>query len=191
MNNEALFFEKMKLFGTFKMPRWSELPEIELYMDQVISVADKYLGALSSSSDPVLTPSMINNYVKNHILPPPVKKKYSREHLAKLMVICVLKPVMEISAIADVINLSEKLFGTARMLDDFSAMFEERLCALSKSAAALFENAENTEELLCAVATENAVSAVTEKLVVAYACAAFRAVEPEKKGEKKKEDKKE
>lgn len=194
MDNEKLFFEKINNFNDFHMPRWADLPEIELYMDQVISVTDKYLGVLSTSSDPVLTPSMINNYVKNRILPPPVKKKYSREHLAKLLVICILKPIMEISAIADIMKRSEKLFGIEKMLDDFSVMFENRLCALSRDVSAAFENTEKTEEMLCAIAIENAVKSGTEKIIANYACAACRKDEPEEKiekTEKKKEDKEE
>ena len=194
MDNEKIFFEKINSFGEFHMPRWKDLPEIELYMDQVISVTDKYLGVLATSADPVLTPSMINNYVKNRILPPPVKKKYSREHLAKLLVICILKPVMEISAIADIMERSEKLFGIEKMLDDFSSMFETRLCALSRDVAAAFENAEKTEEMLCAIAIENAVRSGTEKIIANYAYAACRKEQPEEdkseKAEKKKEEKK-
>ena len=65
MENEKVFFEKLSAFEGFHMPRWNDLPEIDLYMDQVISVTDKYLGALCTTDDPILTPSMINNYVKN------------------------------------------------------------------------------------------------------------------------------
>ena len=117
MEKEQNFLSKIKSFKNFNMPRWDDLPEIDLYMDQVISVTDKLLGSLSVENAPILTPSMINNYVKNRILPPPVKKKYSREHLAKLIIICIMKPIMEISAIADIMTRNEALFGTAQMLD--------------------------------------------------------------------------
>lgn len=194
MDNKTVFLEKIKSFDDFHMPRWNDLPEIELYMDQVISVTDKYLGVLATSSDPVLTPSMINNYVKNHILPPPVKKKYSREHLAKLLVICILKPIMEISAIADIIARSERIFGIEKMLDDFCSMFEMRLGALSHDVTDAFKDEEKTEELLCAIAIENAVKSGTEKIIANYAYEACKnevTAESKDKNEKEKNDKEE
>ena len=54
-----------------KIPCWNELPEIDLYMDQIIALMEKYLG--SNSKDKLITPSMINNYVKLGIVPPPIK----------------------------------------------------------------------------------------------------------------------
>ncbi|MBE6654085.1 MAG: DUF1836 domain-containing protein [Ruminococcaceae bacterium] len=195
MENEKIFLDKINTFNNFHMPRWKDLPEIDLYMDQVISVTDKYLSVMAVSDDPVLTPSMINNYVKNRILPPPVKKKYSREHLAKLLVICILKPVMEISAIADIMERSEKLFGIERMLDDFSAMFETRLSSLSHDISEAFEKEEKTEEMLCAITIENAVRSGTEKIIANFAYSAFGKKETDEKekekekAEKKKEEK--
>ena len=60
---------------------WERLPELDLYMDQVITLMDKQLTPFTTDgSDKLLTPSMINNYVKDEVLPRPVKKKYSREN---------------------------------------------------------------------------------------------------------------
>ena len=188
MNREEIFLEKINTFSDLRMPRWNDLPEIELYMDQVITVTDKYLGAFSVSGDPLLTPSMINNYVKNGVIPPPNKKKYSREHLAKLIVICILKPVMEISAIACIMEFNEKLFGTEKMLNDMSEMFEKRISALSSDIGKAFGKCDKTEVLLCAVSTENAVSAVTEKIIASYAYAAFKKEDAPAKSERKKDE---
>ena len=71
------------------LPRWEALPDLELYMDQVTSLVGRYLNA-----DRELTASMVNNYVKHKVMPAPVRKKYTREHLAYLIVICTLKPVL-------------------------------------------------------------------------------------------------
>ena len=76
------------------LPRWNELPDLELYMDQVTSLVGRYL-----KDDRELTASMVNNYVKHKAMPAPVRKKYTREHLAYLVVICTLKPVLPISTI--------------------------------------------------------------------------------------------
>ena len=177
MEKEQNFLSKIKSFKNFNMPRWDDLPEIDLYMDQVISVTDKLLGSLSVENAPILTPSMINNYVKNRILPPPVKKKYSREHLAKLIIICIMKPIMEISAIADIMTRNEALFGTAQMLDKFSSMFEKNIASRARSSELAMESTEKTEEMLCAIAVENAVKAGAEKVIAEHAYAEIRKIE--------------
>ena len=174
MEKEKNFLSKIKSFKDFNMPRWDDLPEIDLYMDQVISVTDKLLSSLSVEDTPILTPSMINNYVKNRIIPPPVKKKYSREHLAKLIIICIMKPIMEISAIADIMTRNEALFGTAQMLDKFSSMFEKNIASRTRSSELAMESTEKTEEMLCTIAIENAVKAGAEKVIAEHAYAEIR-----------------
>jgi hypothetical protein len=184
MNGENIFLEKINIFSDFRLPRYAQLPEIELYMDQVISVIDKYLGAFSASGDPVLTPSMINNYVKNRVIPPPEKKKYGRDHLAKLLVICLLKPTMEISAIADIIANAEKLYGTPKMLDTFAETYEKRLSSLAAEIASLLKKSGGTEDIFFAIATENALKAGPMKTLANFAYGAVRKEEPEEKAEK-------
>lgn len=177
MEKEKNFLSKIKSFKDFNMPRWDDLPEIDLYMDQVISVTDKLLSSLSVEDTPILTPSMINNYVKNKIIPPPVKKKYSREHLAKLIIICIMKPIMEISAIADIMTRNEALYGTAQMLDKFSSMFEKNIASRARSSELAMESTEKMEEMLCAIAIENAVKAGAEKVIAEHAYAEIRKIE--------------
>lgn len=87
------------------MPAWEDFPDIELYMDQVISLITKYLEIYSRSLglEKLITPSMINNYVKLKIIPPPEKKKYSRIHLAYLIIICTLKQTLDMATIQKII----------------------------------------------------------------------------------------
>lgn len=177
MEKEKNFLSKIKSFKDFNMPRWDDLPEIDLYMDQVISVTDKLLSSLSVEDTPILTPSMINNYVKNKIIPPPVKKKYSRDHLAKLIIICIMKPIMEISAIADIMTRNQALYGTAQMLDKFSSMFEKNIASRARSSELAMESTKKTEEMLCAIAIENAVKAGAEKVIAEHAYAEIRKIE--------------
>ena len=97
----------------YHFPRWNELPEIELYIDQVVSILQKNLSIFSNKSDlPIITASMINNYVKQDIIKPPLKKKYNREHLSSLFVICILKRLMSISEIGDSINSILKIYSS-------------------------------------------------------------------------------
>ena len=65
-----------------------DIPGIDLYMDQVTTFMDSHLSASRRyEDDKILTKTMINNYAKNHLLPPPEKKKYSREHMLLLIFI--------------------------------------------------------------------------------------------------------
>lgn len=69
-----------------------DVPNINLYMDQVTTFMDEQLASTKRyPDDKILTKTMINNYTKNNLLPPPVKKKYSREHLLLLVFIYYFK----------------------------------------------------------------------------------------------------
>ena len=101
----------------FHMPRWEELPEIDLYLDQVVTFIDKYLlYYLNTEFDEkdekkeknVLTKTMINNYVKQKVIDAPIQKKYSRSSIAYLFVICILKSVYSIKDIDKLIKSATK-----------------------------------------------------------------------------------
>lgn len=110
------------------IPRYEELPTIELYMDQVVAVIDDYLRIfLRDAKDRRLTPAMINNYVKLRILPPPVKKRYNRTHLCHLIIICLLKQVLSISEIRDIIASQLEVHDMQTVYDDFCSMQEQSL----------------------------------------------------------------
>lgn len=106
-----MYIEKDKLITSFNewedqltnhsLPSWDNLPDIELYMDQVISLIEKYLKIYIkvTNSDKLITRSMINNYVKLEIIPSPNKKKYSKVHLAYLLIICTLKQTLNMATI--------------------------------------------------------------------------------------------
>lgn len=90
--------EKLKAYS---LPLWEALPDLELYMDQVISLLKKYMAIYHETigDEKSITASMINNYVKLGIMPAPVKKKYSKIHMAYLLVICTLKPTLDMATI--------------------------------------------------------------------------------------------
>lgn len=71
-------------------PKWSELPQIDLYLDQVLLYVNQ-VGQANQQDAKGLTASMINNYVKHGHLEKPIKKKYSRKQVARLIVITALK----------------------------------------------------------------------------------------------------
>lgn len=89
------------------------IPNIELYMDQVTGFIDGQLaGSKRKDDDKLLTKTMINNYTKNDLLPPPVKKKYSKEHLLTLIFIYYLKNIVSINDIHSILKpITDHYFG--------------------------------------------------------------------------------
>lgn len=101
MNNaETNILSWAQLGENITTPKWDDLPNIPLYMDQVIFYLKDSLGFFErDENSQLLTSSMINNYVKNDVVPHPEKKKYSKEHLAALMAVCMLKQVLSMQDI--------------------------------------------------------------------------------------------
>lgn len=90
-----------------------DIPNIDLYMDQVTTFMDEQLAASKRyDSDKILTKTMINNYAKNNLLPSPEKKKYSKEHVLTLLFIYYFKNILSINDIRSILNpLTDKYFG--------------------------------------------------------------------------------
>lgn len=87
---------------TLSYIRPEEIPNIDLYMDQVTTFMDAHLGATKRyPEDKVLTKTMINNYAKNNLLPAPNKKKYSKEHILLLIFIYYFKNILSINDIEE------------------------------------------------------------------------------------------
>lgn len=90
-----------------------DIPQIDLYMDQVTTFMEKHLGDLKRyPEDKVLTKTMINNYAKNNLLPSPVKKKYNQEHILLLVFIYYFKNLMNFTDIETILSyITENHFG--------------------------------------------------------------------------------
>lgn len=122
----------------FHIPRWSELPKFDLYLDQTVNILEKYLkGCIGNTDDTIITKTMINNYVKQGLIKPPKKKKYNRTHIATLLVICILKQIYSINDISELIYLAVK---TARINTAYNQFCE----ALEKAIRYTFEGVEYT-----------------------------------------------
>ncbi len=105
-----------------------DIPNIDLYMDQITTFMDKELAASKRyENDKILTKTMINNYAKNNLLPPPEKKKYSKEHVLTLIFIYYLKNILSISDIQALLNpVTDTYFGKKEgmnMLDVYQEIF--------------------------------------------------------------------
>ena len=84
----------------FRLPSWDALPDMELYMDQVISLVNRYLNLIpQDDTNPVITASAVNNYVRLRMMPAPERKRYSRHHMACEIIICVLKQSLTLAEI--------------------------------------------------------------------------------------------
>lgn len=93
-----------------------DIPNIDLYMDQVTTFMESRLKSSTRNpgEDKILTKTMINNYAKNDLLPPPVRKKYSKEHVMMLIFIYYYKGILSINDIQMLLKpISDKFFGTS------------------------------------------------------------------------------
>lgn len=117
--------------SSFSYPRWDELPELELYLDQVLLYVNQVARAALSPKDKGLTASMINNYVKHGYIEKPIKKKYQRHQVARLIAITTLKTVFSIQEIADTLNKLRGKADSAQLYDDFVAYMNEEKTSVS------------------------------------------------------------
>lgn len=93
--------------------RPEEIPNIDLYMDQITTFMETQLaGTKRTPQDKIMTKTMINNYTKNKLLPAPERKKYSKDHMLLLIFIFYFKSIMSISDLQEILTpLSEYCFG--------------------------------------------------------------------------------
>ena len=138
-----------------------DVPNIDLDMDQVTTFMDEHLSDVKRyEDDKILTKTMINNYTKNDLLPPPVKKKYSKEHIYVLTFIYYLKNILSISDIQKLLNpLTDKFFNKEELPDleyiysEIYNMEKAQIASLSKDvvertqvAKEAFLDVENEED---------------------------------------------
>lgn len=115
MNTEEILNEIIDKMQDIKKIRANDIPNIDLYMDQVTTFMDEKLRSTvrkGEAEENILTKTMINNYAKNDLLPPPVKKKYSREHMMVLIFVYYFKSFLTISDIETLLNpITEQYFA--------------------------------------------------------------------------------
>lgn len=116
--------------------REEDIPNIDLYMDQVTTFMDEQLSSTKRyESDKILTKTMINNYAKNNLLPSPKKKKYSKEHILVLTFIYYFKNILSIKDIENLLRpLTEKYFhqtNSVSLTDIYNSICEMELAELT------------------------------------------------------------
>ncbi|MGW9908395.1 DUF1836 domain-containing protein [Streptococcus sp. 151470009-6] len=103
----------------FSYPKWEDIPNIDLYLDQVLLYVNQVCAPISPDKDKGLTASMVNNYVKHGYLTKPDKKKYQRKQIARLIAITTLKSVFSIQEIAQTLNSLQTQASSDQLYDAF------------------------------------------------------------------------
>ncbi len=104
MNRDESLERLREALRGYQPMKWNGMPDLELYMDQVITYLKRQLSLFQDTSDlSLVTPSIINNYVKDGIVPRPVNKRYAREQLSALTMACILKRVLPMQRVGQLI----------------------------------------------------------------------------------------
>lgn len=155
----------------FHLPRYQEIPDVGLYLEQ----AAKYIGTcLAPLGEPALTGSMISNYVKKGLISSPVKKQYSRDQIAYLIFIAIVKSVLSLDALATFLRIQQQTYPLPYAYDYFVREFESLLWftfELTDTVDVFPENSSDEKRLLynCVVAAvqkvylEKYLEALTEE----------------------------
>lgn len=113
----------------FKFPKWNDLPDIDLYMDQVITYINDKLESTYFFNEKYITRSMINNYVKTGVVHPPIKKHYSKSHLAYFLIVTILKRCYSMQQIESLLHIYTDMKDSSieKAYDLFVSRFEHSL----------------------------------------------------------------
>lgn len=132
INTEDLLNSILESIGRIDYIRPANIPNIDLYMDQVTTFMEEQLKSTKRyKEDKILTKTMINNYAKNNLLPPPVKKKYTKEHVLVLIFVYYFKNLLSIKDIENLLKpLTDRYFASDAEFD-MQRIYEE-VCKMEK-----------------------------------------------------------
>ncbi len=186
-------FEKLyktaEELSSFSLPNYEALPEIELYMDQLTGYLNKLLCKICKSEDGApLTPNRINNYVKDGRIERPVQKKYGKDQIAMLYMLCCTKQNLalpEASALLSMLGDD----GVEPLYESFRALQED----IVKNCSCELKDTAKDEEALRTKALELVLRSTAERFIAEAIIASLAPKEEpaEKKEKPKKEKKKE
>ena len=153
IDNNDLLNSILESLDRVRYIRPEDIPNIDLYMDQITTFMDSRLhsSARNPGEDKILTKTMINNYAKNNLLPPPVKKKYSKEHVLLLIFIYDYKGILSISDIQTLLGpVTDKFFHNGERFNlesiyrEAFSMEEKQMQALKEDVRKKFQAAQET-----------------------------------------------
>lgn len=211
MNTKQFLSDILDEFNKIDYVKPEDIPNIDLYMDQVTTFMDSQLATSKRHEDyKILTKTMINNYAKNDLLPPPVKKKYSKEHVLMLIFIYYYKGVIPMNEIQTLLQpITDHYFQNGQAFDlesvykEVVSLEKEQLEDLKKDVVDKFRRAENSftetsgEEreflqkfaLICLLSFDVYMKKMIVEQLVAELANDAKAREPEKETHKKNKEK--
>ena len=207
MTLDEYFEQVVEEFQNINHIKPRNLPNIDLYMDQVTTFMDEHLThSRRREQDKILTKTMINNYAKNDLLPAPERKKYTREHIMILVFIYYFKGILPLNDIQSILKpLGERYFHSStgrdiadlyeevmRMDHDRQKTFREEVNDMEDAAADYFQDAKGEErEFLRVFSMINmlAFDVFARKMLIEKLIDRYFAEDPADKGKSKKKKK--
>ena len=165
----------------FRLPRYTEIPAVGLYLEQTAKYISEYLDGLMENS---MTVSMISNYVKKHLIDSPEKKQYAREQIADLFFIAVMKSVLSLDDLKAFLGIQRATYPAERAYNYFCDELENILSfvfGLKEKPEEVGEDSTDEKLLL-----RSAIIAVSYKIYLEKSFSAIRAEEEAEKGCAKK-----
>ena len=151
MDNKKIYDEMIRFLDTISYVKPDKIPYIDIYMDQVTGIMDEHLKRVKRhEDDKILTKTMINNYTKAKILPPPEKKKYSREHMFMLLFIYYYKGILSLEDLKTILeDVRTRYFKNddISVEDIYKEVFSMEACqmeVLKNDISQKFEQAQET-----------------------------------------------
>ena len=146
-----------ELFAKERPENWNDIPDIDLYMDQVIGYMKRQHIGFSVSEH--LTPAMVNNYVKQKVMPKAAGKRYSREHIAYLTAICLLKQVVSVGEVKTLLDSQMPENDIHEFYDKYVSILDKELVEVDELIKSTMSKTEISE-----LALELAISSYAQKL---------------------------
>lgn len=153
IDTQDLLKSILESLGRITYIKAEDIPNIDLYMDQVTTFMDSRLKNTTRNpkEDKILTKTMINNYAKNDLLPPPEKKKYSKQHMMMLIFIYHFKGILSINDIQSLLHpLTERYFdgdgalSLEEIYDEVFQLEEEQIAVLKEDVIRKFKASKDT-----------------------------------------------
>lgn len=113
----------MKQSFDFKMPRYQEIPNVGLYLEQTVKYINQCIEPLNLS----ITSSMLSNYVKKGYVSRPIKKMYYQDQIAHLIFIAIVKQTLSMQNILQLFDLQQKTYSEEVAYNYFCSQLEEKL----------------------------------------------------------------
>lgn len=145
--------------AAFHLPRYAQIPDVGLYLEQAVRYVNACIEPLGEAK---LTSSMVSNYVKQKLVPSPQKKLYASEHLARLLFIAVVKPVVPLEGLRLMFGIQEESYALQTAYDYFCDELENMLGAafgIAPAAQGLGETQTDEKDLL-----RNTIQAIVNKV---------------------------